>query len=167
MSDQVQNEQAPEPIKFDEWIQAQDEPIKQAFEAHTTGLKNTVHATRQERDALAKEIKELSKKAEVDSDMQKSLNELSSKLEITEKRATFAEEAVKPEIGCTNPKAAWLVAVAQDAFDRKGNPDWNAIKNEAPELFGKPAAKGNAGAGTGSTQTASTMNDFIRRSRGR
>ena len=161
-------EQAPQPIKFDEWIGTQDESIKTAYEEHTTGLKNTVTATRQERDTFAKQIKELSSKAEKGSDLEKLLNATKSDLEAAEKRAVFSEEAVKPEIGCSNPRAAFLLAAADDLFDRRGNPDWKAIKEAAPELFGKTNnTQTHAGTGAGTQpKPAGSMNDFIRQ-RGR
>ena len=156
-----------QPINFEEWIGTQDEATKQAYNNHITGLKNTVTATRQERDAFKKQLQELLPKAEKGSELESALTELSTKLEVTEKRAVFAEEAVKPEIGCMNPKAAWLVAVADDLFDRRGNPDWNAIKQSAPELFKKKDAQGNAGSGTRTQLPTGGMNQAIRSMAGR
>ena len=47
------------------------------------------------------------------------MTELQSKLEQSERRATFAEEAQRPEIGCLNAKAAYALAVAENLFDRR------------------------------------------------
>jgi len=156
------------PATFDAWLEKQDDATKALYEAHVTGLKNTVKSTRQERDDLAKSIKDLQTKAEKGSELEKSLTEFTTKLEAAERRATFAEEAVKPEIGCTNPKAAWLVAQADNLFDRKGNPDWAAIKAAAPELFGKKTPNANGGAGTGTEPPkGANMNNWIRAQAGR
>ena len=67
-----------------------------------------------------------------------------------------------------HPVGADLMAQAGDLFDRRGNPDWEAIKQAAPELFKKTAPAGNAGAGTGSRQEYSptSMDEFIRKSAG-
>lgn len=155
------------PQSFDEWIGQQDDQIKAMYESHIKGLRNTVSATRQERDDLAKQLKELAGKAEKGSELEKVLTENLQKLEIAERRAAFVEEAIKPEIGCRNIKAAWLLASADNLFDRRGNPDWEAIKSAAPELFGKVTVSANAGAGTDKSQTKSDMNAFIRAAAGR
>ena len=60
----------------------------------------------------------------------------------------FYEEVSWPEIGCTNPTLAFLVATGDELFDRKGNPNWEAIKAAAPELFRK-AGVGSADGGAG------------------
>jgi hypothetical protein len=155
------------PESWEKYLEGQPEPIKALYAAHTTGLQNAVRATRGERDELARQLKELLPKAEKGSELEKSLSEFSNKLEAAERRAAFVEEAVKPEIGCRNPKAAFLLAQADNLFDRKGQPDWNAIKAAAPELFGKLSANGNAGAGTQDPPAKTGMNEFIRRSAGR
>jgi len=164
------NQQNNEPvveIKFDEWLTKQEEPVRKAYELHVTGLKNTVQATRDERDALSKQIRDLLPKAEKGSELERSLAEFSAKLDASEKRAIFAEEAIKPEIGCSNPKAAYLLAVADGLFDKKGAPDWAGIKAAAPELFAKTNARSNAGNGTGSQPNGNlSMNDYIRQAAG-
>jgi len=151
------------PASFDEWIGKQTDDVKNMYQTHVTGLQNTVKATRDERDALSKQIKDLLPKAEKGSELEKSLTEFGAKLEAAERRATFAEEAGKPEIGCLNTKAAYALAVADNLFDRHGNPDWKAIKEALPEVFGKPHANGHAGAGTDTTPPKADMNDFILR----
>ena len=69
-------------------------------------------------------------------------------LEQAEQRASFYEEAGRPEIGCSNPRAAFLVASAEGLFTKRGDPDWPAIKAAAPELFGRKTPPGNAGTGS-------------------
>lgn len=166
--DQTTNEQTSEtPASFETWLGTQDETVKKLYTEHTAGLQNAVKATRQERDDLAKQIKDLLPKAEKGSELEKSLTEFSTKLEAAERRAAFAEEASRPETGCRNIKAAYALAVADNLFDRKGNPDWTAIKGAAPELFGSPGTSGNAGAGTNTSPPTGGMNEYIRRAAGR
>ena len=138
-----------QPIKFAEWLASQDEAVKTAYEEHITGLKATVKATRDERDGLAKQIKDLLPKAEKGSELEKSLTEFGAKLEAAEQRASFFEDAVRPGIDCRNPRVAYALAVADNLFDRKGAPDWTTLKAAAPELFGKITPPGNAGNGAG------------------
>ncbi len=155
-------------LSFDEWIAEQDEPIKALVSDRFKALENTVRATREERNDLKKQLDELSKKQAEGSELRKSLDEISAKLDSAEKRAAFLEEAIKPEIQCKNAKAAWVLAEAQDLFDRQGRPDWARIKAEAPELFGAPTTHANAGEGTGQAPPSSkSMNDFIRAAAGR
>jgi hypothetical protein len=166
-SQATQNDQGEKPIVFDDWLKAQPEQVQSAYTAHVTGLQNTVKATRQERDDLSRQIKELSGKVEKGSDAERALTEISTKLEAAERKASFVEEAIRPEIGCANPKAAYALAIADNLFNRSGAPDWNAIKEAAPQLFQKPTARGNAGSGTQEPPEKSSMNDFIRHSAGR
>lgn len=161
-------QQSATPESWEQYLESQPEPVKALYAQHVNGLQNAVKATRQERDDLAKQVKDLLPKVEKGSELEKSLNEFTSKLEVAERRAVFAEEAARPEIGCTNPKLAWTLAQADGLFDRKGMPDWNAIKTAAPELFRKPAASGNAGAGTGNNPApGATMDQIIRGAIGR
>jgi hypothetical protein len=155
------------PPSFEDWIKGQDEAVKGVISTRFAALENTVKATRDERDAFQRQIKELLPKAEKGSEYEKTLLEMKANLETAEKRATFIEEAVKPEIGCRNPKAAYVLAVAEQLFDRRGFPDWNAIKTAYPELFGRPGAPGNAGDGTDQPPAKSDMNTMIRRAAGR
>jgi hypothetical protein len=161
----AQGETPPEPIKFDEWINAQPAEVVAAYQEHTTGLQNTVKATRKERDDLSKQIATLTAQAAKGSELEKSLQDLQGQLEATNRRASFAEDAGRPEIGCSNPKAAFAIAQAENLFTRTGAPDWNAIKAAAPELFIKkpttPAGDGGNGSRTGST-AAMTMDERIR-----
>jgi len=151
---------------FDTWLEKADPKVKSMYEQHTSGLLNTVKATREERDAVKVQIKELAAKADKGSELEKSLTETMTKLEATERRANFVEEAVKPGIDCRNIKAAYALAVTLDAFDKKGNPQWDALKKEAPELFGKINPSTHGGNGDGNNVVTASMNDFIRRSAG-
>lgn len=164
-TNQVQSET---PATWDEWLNAQPDTVKGLYTSHVTGLKNTVAATRQERDELAKQVKELLPTVEKGSKAEAALQELSSKLEAAERRAAFLEDATKPETGCRNPRAAFALATAEGLFDRKGAPDWAAIKAAAPELFGAASVNANAGSGTQNPPSAkNTMDSWIRRSAGR
>ena len=167
---QTPESQQPEgekPTSFEAWMEKQDEPTKALYNEHISGLKNTVKSTRQERDDFAREIQKLLPKAEKGSEFEKNLTETLLKLEATERRATFVEEAVKPGIDCRNPKAAYAYAVTVDAFDRKGNPDWALLKREAPELFGKSTPPAHGGSGTETPPQANDINSQIRRAAGR
>jgi hypothetical protein len=93
---------------------------------------------------------------------------MTGKLEQAEQRAAFFEEAGRPEIGCSNPRVAFQVALAEGLFSKRGDPEWPAIKQAAPELFNRKLPAGNAGSGAGAPPPAgASMNDFIRTAAGR
>lgn len=163
----VKTEEAVTIPTFDEWISSADETVKTIVNNRFTALENTVKATREERDALKAEMKKQLKNASAGSEAEKSLNEALEKLERTERKASFLEEAMKPGIGCRNPKAAYALAIAEDLFTRAGLPDWSAIKESAPELFGSLVPRGNAGSGTNEqTPNNTDMNAVIRKMAG-
>jgi len=158
-----------EPIEFESWIKEQPAEVVAAYQEHTAGLQNTVKATRDERDAFSKQVKALTTQAAKGSDLEKSLQDLQGQLEAANRRASFAEDAVKPEIGCSNPKAAFAIAQADGLFTKNGAPDWTSIKAAAPELFVKklPTPPGDGGEGSRTAPTAArTMDDIIRRQAG-
>lgn len=166
MPEETQEPQGEMPENFDAWIDTQPEEVKNLYVAHLTGLKNTVAATRKERDDLKDQVKDALAKAGKGSELETSLNETLKKLESAERRATFMEEAIRLEIGCRNPKVAYALAQAENLFTRTGAPDWKSIKDIAPELFGTNAPRGNAGNGTENPPKQTDMNAIIRRAAG-
>jgi|JFJP01.1.fsa_nt_gi Arc/MetJ-type ribon-helix-helix transcriptional regulator len=156
------------PASFEEFLEAQPEAIRGLYASHSEALLNTVRATRSERDQFAAQIKKLSKGLDEGSEAKRQLDEMATQLEKTERRASFLEQAMQPEIQCKNARAAFLLAEAENLFDKKGSPDWAAIRREAPELFGLPTANANAGQGTAQPPAQrKNMNDFIRKASGR
>lgn len=159
------------PASWEEVLTTLPENLRALYDRHIAGLKNTVQATRQERDALAARLREIQSALGKDPAEAKQLIErMTAELEEAERRAVFYEQAGRPEIGCVNPRLAYLVATADGLFDKKGSPDWDAIKAAAPELFRGSAALGsvNGGAGTAvGRPPAASMNDFIRKAAGR
>lgn len=161
--EQTGQESTNQPENFEVWLANQEEPVKKLYEEHVTGLKNTVKATREERDTFKKQLEGALKEAEKGSNLERSISETLTKLEVAEKRAAFFEDAIRPEIGCKNPKVAYALAVSENLFSRSGHPDWDAIKASAPELFGMNIVRGNAGSGTESPPKQTDMNSIIRR----
>ena len=152
---------------FEQWLEAHaDDTARSLYDSHIEGLRNSVQATRQERDTLKSEIKDLMKTAEKGSQSEKALQDALDRLERAEKKNSFLEQA--PQAQCNNPTAAYKIAVADNLFKRDGSPDWDSIKKEAPQLFG--ATTTNIGAGNGTDrqpEQPADMNSFIRRSAGR
>jgi hypothetical protein len=156
------------PFDFDAWLGEQPEHVRKGYESKTQGLHSALESERTQRKQFSKELRDLTAKAEKGSEAEKTLGEMTSRLEQAEQRAAFYEEANRAEIACSNPRAAFLVAQAEGLFTKRGDPDWPAIKAAAPELFGrKTTPPGNAGSGNGAPPAQATMNDYIRAATGR
>lgn len=151
---------------FEAWLEKQPNEVKVLYEGHVQGLKNTVTATRAERDDFKHQLTAAIKKAEKGSEVEAQLQDALGKIEAAERKATFMEEALRPEIGCRNPRTAYALAISEELFLKTGAPDWTAIKTMAPELFQASKTKGNSGAGTGESVQTTDMNAIIRRSAG-
>ena len=158
------------PQTWDAFVAALPAETRALYDQSVTGLRNTVQATRQERDTLKARVDALvgALDGKEPTAVKQQLTELQTELATANQRAAFYEDAGKPETGCRNPKLAFMVAQSENLFDRRGNPDWQAIRTAAPELFGPVVPAGNAGAGTGNPPAArQNINDYIRQAAGR
>jgi hypothetical protein len=155
------------PLVYDTWLGEQSEEIKGLLDGHIKGLKSALESERGTRKDLEKQVRDLAAKAEQDSDAQKSLTEIADKLSGAEQQADFYEAA--HAAGITNLKLAYTVAVQDEMFDRRGQVNFETMKQSYPELFGQGGTPpGNAGAGTDTPPPpAKDMNTFIRRAAGR
>jgi hypothetical protein len=156
------------PETFEAVMETWTPEIKALYESHTQGLRNTVTATRTERDALKTQLADIARTLGSDpAKAKEQIDTLAAQLEAANRRAGFMEEAGKPEIGCSDAKLALIAALEIDAIDEKGKVDWGALRQQFPTLF---RARGSASAGAG-TQGAPggrvDMNAAIRRAAGR
>ena len=155
---------------FEEWFESQPENVKSLISDHEKGLKSALNAERDNTKALSKQISDLQGAAEKGSELEKQLSTLQAKLTESERHANFIDGAASA--GCTNPKAAYKLAKAdEDLWRRDGSPDWAAIKETAPEFFRKPSnGSGNPGSGTDKDPNAGSkmhpMDEIMRRSIG-
>lgn len=158
-------------VTFDAWYESQDETTRGILDGHTKGLKSALESERAQRSELAKQLREVSGKLEKGSAAEKAVADLQAQLEAKSREADFIASAIHPEVGCSNPKLAYMLASAEGMFDRKGAPDWAAIKAAAPELFQSTTVlmrPGSADAGAGRGQLRPPdMNSIIRRAAGR
>lgn len=147
--------------KFESWLENQPDEVKELLKERFESLENTVKATRGERDNLNKELKELAKKVTEDSEAGKQLSDLRARLDASEKKSNFIEQALKQ--GATKPSAIYAVANAESLFTEDGNPDWNKIKETIPEFFKVTNTSNNAGSGTNKNALPKhNVNDAIR-----
>ena len=155
---------------FEAWFEAQADDVKALITDHESGLKSALKSERENTRNLSKQISELQGAAEKGSELEKQLSTLQARLTESERHANFIDSAVGA--GCTNAKAAYKLAKAdEDLWKRDGSPDWDAIKETAPEFFAKPkATSGNAGSGTNTDPAAGSkmhpMDEIMRRSIG-
>jgi hypothetical protein len=85
-----------------------------------------------------------------------------------ETKAEFYE--VAHEAGVTDLKLAYIVAKEEKLIDKRGNVDFDKLKEAHPSLFASPRRPpGDAGAGTGGEGSGRTrdMNAAIRAAAGR
>jgi hypothetical protein len=146
--------------KFETWLETQSDEVKELVNQRFEALTNTVRATRDERDSISNTLKSLSKKVDTDSDAGKELNDLRTKLQQSERKASFIESAVKE--GVTRPSVAYTVANAEGYFTEDGSPDWAKIRETVPELFKAKDIKANAGAGTKNSAVDNDPNEAFR-----
>lgn len=157
------------PASWEAYLATLPDDLKGLYETHTNGLRNTVQATRQERDALSRQLADITKALGKDpSEAKRLIEQMSADLDNARMRADFYEAAGRPETGCTNPRVAFIVAQDLGVIDSKGRVNWETLKAQAPELFQKRAPDGRAGIGTGSPPVAKlNMDAMIRRAAGR
>jgi len=154
---------------WEAWLATQGDDVKSLFEGHVKGLKSALDAERSQRSDLAKQLRDATAKLSKDSEARPALEQLTAQMETVQQRADFYEAAMQPEIGCVNPRLAFIAAQDSGAIDQRGRIHWDTLKAAFPELFRKPAAPaGHAGAGTGQPPPAKEgMNKFIRTAAGR
>lgn len=161
------------PETWEAWLAGQDEAVRGVvtplFEAHTQGLRSALESERQQRRDLAKQLRDATAKMEDGSEARTRLEQATTQLEEAQKRADFFDDAVRPEIGCANPRLAYLAAQEVDAYDKRGNVDWKLLQERFPELFRQPrtpAPPANGGAG-GNVPQPFDMNVALRKAAGR
>lgn len=127
---------------FDEFVNTLDEPVKALYSNHISGLKNALESEKENRRKLSEQVKALSPAVEKGSELEKKLAETAKLLEEAEqrsnefnRRATFAEQAIRPGVNCSNVKAAYALAVSDNLFTEDGQPKWKELQKLAPELF--------------------------------
>lgn len=152
---------------WDEVAASLPEDQRGMYDEHVRGLRSALETERGQRKDLSKQLRDATDDLEEGSQAREALEALQGRLDEAEQRADFSESAVAE--GVTNPRLAYLAAQQVEAFDRRGNVDWAALKTQFPELFRKPvAARVGAGAGTETPPaTGQSMNQLIRQASGR
>jgi len=138
------------PESWDAWLEAQPQEVRALYETHTSGLRSALQSEREQRDDLARQLREATGALEEGSAAREALEQVNVQLEAAQRQADFYAEAARPETGCTNPRLAYLAAQEIDVFDRRGNVNWERLKEQFPELFKKQGpAPTHGGEGSG------------------
>jgi len=165
-----QSEQKQTFESFDQYVSTLDEPLQQLYTSNIAGLKNALESEKENRRKLSEQVKALSPAVEKGSELEKKLAETAKLLEEAERRsneynrrATFAEQAIRPGVNCANVKAAYALAVSENLFNEDGSPKWKELQKLAPELF---RITKQTNAGNLNEAVSSDINAAIRRAAG-
>ena len=153
---------------FEDFLKAQADDVKKLYTDEVAGLKSALSSERQQRKDNEAALRDAAAKVEKGSEAERLLTEQADTLQGLELRAAFYDEAHTQ--GVTNLKLAWMAAQEADAFDKRGNVNWESLRTQFPELFAKTMIpSGDAGKGTKTTPAGDgkDMNTFIRTSAGR
>jgi len=155
-------------LDWETWHAAQPDETKELLSKWEHGLKTALDTERDARKSAEKDLRDVAKKLEEGSEAQNEVLKLADQVASSNTQVDFYEEAHKA--GVTNLKLAYHVATTEGLIDKRGNVDFEEMKKDFPELFGrKKVTDTSAGDGTGSTPGGGKrgMNEFIRSQAGR
>ena len=162
-----QGEQA-DVLEWETWHGSQTPEAQKLVAGHVSGLKTALGSERDARDKAESDLRAVAKELEDGSKAQKEVLRLADDNAAISAKADFYEDAHKS--GVTNLKLAYLVAKDDDLFDKRGNVNFEKMKEANPELFGRKIIPDvGAGDGTGSRDMPKKvdMNAMIRKKAGR
>lgn len=153
-----------QPLDFTAWFNTLAPEQQELVDTHVDGLKTALKSEREEKKALERKLKDLTKQATEGSELHQQLTALQTELQTTSAKATFMEQAIAAKVA--NPRLAWLAATDGQLVNmRTGECDFGKLREVAPEVFQqKPAATTiNAGSGAGQNGVKQAdMNSLIR-----
>lgn len=135
-----QNNQGGGTLGFDDWLKGQSDDAKALvagyLDTSTTGLKSALQKERDQVKAMNVQLKDLSGKVEKGSEAEKTINDLTTKLTLSERRNTFLTEA--PTHAVADVKAALVLAEAEGLIGDDGAVKWDDLKRAHPIFFAPP-----------------------------
>lgn len=150
------------------WHDALPKEAQELIATRESGLKTALDTERDARKTAETDLRSVAKKLEKGSEAQKEVLKLADDVAEGSRKSDFYEDAHKA--GVTNLKLAFLVATDEGLFDKRGNANFDKLKESFPELFGKKrVVDPNAGEGTGTLPDGQKkdMNAFIRGAAGK
>lgn len=159
---QQQGQQRETPATYDEWYNTLPADHKKLIDEHTTGLRNTVTATRKERGELETQLREISSKLKDVPDLQQRVDKLADSERTATRRADFYEAAPKESLRPDMLRAAFVVAQADGYFDEKtGAIDWKKFKADQPGFFAEQQQQQRRGPVNGGQQRHGATNQQL------
>jgi len=160
----------PEPavLNWETWHKTLPKEVQTLIADHESGLKTALGSERDARKTAEKDLRDVAKKLEEGSEAQIEVLKLADDVAVGNTKADFYEDA--HEAGISNLKLAYHVATTEDLIDKRGNVDFDKMKENFPELFTKPTRKPQGGAGAGAGDDLGQkagMNAWIRSQAGR
>lgn len=161
----------PEDVDYDTWFDEQDEFTQAMIEIHIAGLNSALKAERRKNKALTNQLQQQSVRLQDAAQVSEQMEEIESKLDMANKKASFFENAVGNNIQGKYANLAWVAVSEQNLFETHttdGNVDYEAMFAELrvkyPDLFNRSSLPtANAGNGIGeSLTTPNDMNALIR-----
>ena len=136
------------PLEWDAFHGSLSKEAQELIVTRESGLKTALKTERDARSDAEADLRKVAKDLEEGSEAQKKVLELADDVASGNQKSDFYEDAHKA--GVSNLKLAYHVATEEDLFDRKGMVDFDKLKKDYPELFGKKIVPdGSAGDGTG------------------
>jgi multidrug efflux pump subunit AcrA (membrane-fusion protein) len=152
----------------DAWYKALPEDQRKAIDAYhdakTAAQQKALVSEREankkeraERRDLEKQLEKTAAKAE--GAEQEAAQKMLEQLKAANDRADFYADAANA--GVVDSRTAWVAIKEYELYDRKGNPDIEALKDKCPYLFKTTqTATTRTNAGTGTGQPAAVVGDF-------
>jgi len=153
---------------WDTWHGALPEDQQKLISDHEGSLKKALDSERDARKEKEESLRKVAGELEKGSEAQKKVLELADSEAAANLKADFYEDAHGKNV--SDLRLAYLAAKEADLFDRKGNCDFEKLKELHPGLFAKKfVPEGGGGEGTGSRDIPKnvSMNDMIRKKAGR
>lgn len=166
--DEKKGEEKGEVLEWEAWHGALPEDAQKLVAGHVSGLKTALATERDARGTAEKDLRDVAKELEKGSETQKKVLKLADEVAAGNLKADFYDAAHK--VGVSNLSLAFIVAEKEGLFDKRGNANFDKLKEIYPELFGKKKVPdGNQGDGTGSgpPKNKQDMNAYIRKKSGR
>ncbi len=166
--DKGKDEDKGKSLAWKPWHDALPKEAQELIATRESGLKTALDSERDARKDAEKDLRAVAKDLEEGSEAQKKVLTLADDVAEGTKKADFYEDAHKA--GVSNLKLAFLVATDEGLFDKRGNANFDKLKEGFPELFGKKrVVDPNAGDGTDTLPDGQKkgMNEYIRDAAGK
>jgi hypothetical protein len=164
--DKSQDKDKGKALAWKPWHDALPKEAQELIATRESGLKTALDTERDARKTAETDLRSVAKKLEKGSEAQKEVLKLADTVAEGNRKSDFYEDAHKA--GVSNLKLAFIVATDEGLFDKRGNANFDKLKEGFPELFGKKrVVDPNAGDGTDTLPDGQKkdMNAFIRASR--